>query len=572
MILLLAGYLVVVLLVAGIYTDLLEQKEKELQRQKRQVAGLEYLKALDDTRLRIVHYKELFARDGNSADKKELDRSVGRLLETQKITQPALQAKLSHLKKHNYPTELLEEILDPIALEGFKAVGTYDIHFYEDKESYFFSILSTYFIPELSYDLAYLKSMLPADTNDSLTQNNREMFTWHIAPVEKSLVEIEHLVRILSAEGKYTELTYLVAEMKKTFALLRPSEDFSTASVDIYKKLIDTMQQLSQKLEWRVDSHFNNLFEIEESTLHYAVRLYKGEFIFLLLLLSVLFFYLFRSLRLNHTKDAELYKRQKELELFNSSLQGKIHDEVKKNRDKDEMLFNQSRLAQMGEMINMMAYQWRQPLSGISAASMSIELKTQLDQCDKEGVIRQTANISSFVKHISDTIDDFRNFFRSGRKREHITFPQIVSDVLKIIEPQLRYESIAVTEQYGDRGTFENLPGELRQVVLNLIKHIQHTLAEQKVHNPAITIRSYESPEEHILDISGNAVNINESSIRQLFDPYTPSPGESRSSAMGLHISRSIVEKFCNGTLEAANPDHTILFRIRLNKEPKAKQ
>jgi len=569
-ILLLIGYLLILLLLVGIYSDHLGQKEAELERQKRQFAGLEYLGKLETIRMLIVEYKE---NSTQTHDKKRLIEAIKLHLKDFKISQPQLIDGFKRLEGELTLDGTLDELLDALWLEGFSTVNTYDTHFFEEKGSYFLSILSTYFLPELGYDTAYLKSILEYDSNGSIVESRDHALGEHIQVIQKKVQEIDHIIHILAQKDGYDELLLLASQLKTSFALIKPtgfssqSHKFPTVNAHEYKRRLDAMSEIARRLDAKVKSHFNNQLQASESRLHYQISLYKGEFLFLFIFLTLLFSYLYMMIRSNRLKDKELLLRHKELERFNHSLQTKIHDEVQKNRLKDEQIFSQSKMAQLGEMINMMAYQWKQPLAGISAASININLKAQLGEINPEELHKQTETIASFVRSISRTIDDFRNFFKPNQEQRTTTFPTIATDVLTLMGEQLKSENITLIEEYGTHEEFENCPSELRQVVLNIINNIRDLLITQQIKEPRITIKNYESPTKHILEISGNAQGVTDEFLAHLFDPYSDTNKLQSSAALGLHVARGIIEKYCNGSLKVSNPDHSILFTIKLYKE-----
>ncbi|RLA78607.1 MAG: hypothetical protein DRG78_14750, partial [Epsilonproteobacteria bacterium] len=167
----------------------------------------------------------------------------------------------------------------------------------------------------------------------------------------------------------------------------------------------------------------------------------------------------------------ELKKQSKEISEFNITLQDKVKSEVEKNRQKDHQLLQQSRLAQMGEMISMIAHQWRQPLTAISATSTGISLKAKLNKLDNDTVIELTTKISGYAQHLSSTIDDFREFFKSNKEKKETTYNDLIKDVLNIVEISIKNKNIGIIKNIESEEIFLTYPSEIKQVILNLIKN-----------------------------------------------------------------------------------------------------
>ena len=184
---------------------------------------------------------------------------------------------------------------------------------------------------------------------------------------------------------------------------------------------------------------------------------------------------------------------KKELELLNRSLEYKIEKAVQESKEKDKHMFNQSRLAQMGEMISMIAHQWRQPLSAISATAANITLKVLLEKYEKESCLKDVESISDYSQHLSNTINDFRDFFKSNKEREEITLEEITKTSLNIIQPSLEGKNIEISTHFECNEKILSYTNELKQVLLNLIKNAEDILLEREIKNPRITIETQDS-------------------------------------------------------------------------------
>ncbi|MEA3492749.1 MAG: HAMP domain-containing sensor histidine kinase [Campylobacterota bacterium] len=253
-------------------------------------------------------------------------------------------------------------------------------------------------------------------------------------------------------------------------------------------------------------------------------------------------------------------KNQLDIERLNSNLANKIEEEVEKNRKKDQILFQQSRLAQMGEMIGMIAHQWRQPLAAIGSTNASLELKATLDKLDNEIVIKHAKSISQYTQHLSSTIDDFRSFFKPDKIKKETSLEDVVSVSLNIIETSIANKNISIIKELNSKERFKTYPNELKQVVLNLLKNAEEILIERSIENPTIKIIA----NHNSLIISDNGGGVPEDIIDKIFDPYFSTKLSKNGTGLGLYMSKTIVDEHCGAKLSVANDKDGASFSILL--------
>ncbi len=258
----------------------------------------------------------------------------------------------------------------------------------------------------------------------------------------------------------------------------------------------------------------------------------------------------------------ELEIKSKKISELNDSLEDRVKEELAKNRAKDIQLIQQARLAQMGEMISMIAHQWRQPLSSISATSSAIKIKSQLGKLSKEMVVKQTDKISEYSQFLSDTIDDFRNFFKPNRDKKETNYTYVIDAVNGIIGTSLYHKHIKLIKELNSDDSFISYPNELKQVILNLIRNAEDALIENKIENPFIKITTYSEDDSYILIVNDNAGGIPEDIIEKIFDPYFSTKSEKNGTGLGLYMSKMIIEEHCNGILSVKNSLDGAEFKI----------
>ena len=236
-------------------------------------------------------------------------------------------------------------------------------------------------------------------------------------------------------------------------------------------------------------------------------------------------------------------------------------------KQKETQLLHQSRLAQMGEMISMIAHQWRQPLNTISSYNDTMKLKTILDRIDKDTIMDISKKISTQVHFLSSTIDDFRNFFKPDKDKKKTTLNKITSEVLEIIELSLKNNNIECKVQLNSDKEFFTFENELKQVVINLIKNAEDALIEKEIKNPFVEIKTYEEDTNIIFEIRDNGGGIDEKFMDKIFRPYFSTKEAKDGTGLGLYMSKTIVEKHCKGKLLVQNTDDGVEFKIVLKAD-----
>jgi len=266
---------------------------------------------------------------------------------------------------------------------------------------------------------------------------------------------------------------------------------------------------------------------------------------------------------LNGSLEEKVSLKTEELITLNKTLEERVAKEVGDNRQKDIQLIEQSRLAQMGEMLSMIAHQWRQPLAAISSAANSMGVKIALDKYKKEFFEDKISNIVNYSTHLSQTIDDFRKFTLCDTKlKENSTLEEIVNSSLTIVKDALKSRGISLQTEYSCNEQVFTYANELKQVVLNFIKNAEDVLRENSVESPTIFIKTYKTDSAYFLSVSDNGGGIKKSVLPKIFDPYFSTKDKKSGTGLGLYMSKTIVEEHCGWKLNAYNSDDGAVFEI----------
>lgn len=251
----------------------------------------------------------------------------------------------------------------------------------------------------------------------------------------------------------------------------------------------------------------------------------------------------------------------------------RLIEDLAKNNEK---LLEQSRMAQMGEMISMIAHQWRQPLSSIAATNGTLQLKIQLNSFDLEQeqgrkechafFYENLEKINSYVQNLTTTIDDFRNFYKPNKSRSRELISKPIDQALDIVNQSLVSNGVEVVLEYGSKRETELYVNEMMQVIMNLLKNAQDNFSEKGIDNAKIVISSKDDNGMTVVEIYDNGGGIAEESLHKIFDPYFSTKTDLNGTGLGLYMSKIIVEEHHNGKLSAFNIDDGACFRIELRE------
>ena len=253
--------------------------------------------------------------------------------------------------------------------------------------------------------------------------------------------------------------------------------------------------------------------------------------------------------------------KQLQLESLNLTLEERIEAAVKELRQKDQALIQQNRLATMGEMINNIAHQWRQPLNLIS---LIVQGLTEYKQLSQEELDQEVERIMGVIMHMSQTIDDFRYFFRQDKEKTRFTANQTVARAVEFISASLigKGISISITEQ--PEVSIFGYSNEYAQVLLNILSNAKDVLVEKNVTDPHIDISISREDDRSVVTITDNGGGINTDVMPRIFDPYFTTREKTQGTGIGLYMSKIIVEQNMGGRLSAENVAGGVAFRIEV--------
>jgi len=235
-------------------------------------------------------------------------------------------------------------------------------------------------------------------------------------------------------------------------------------------------------------------------------------------------------------------------------------------RMQDDILVKQSKSAQMGEMINMIAHQWRQPLNAISSAVIKLNLQSEMDILTKEEISTTTQFIEDMTQKMSQTINDFMNFTKPDNKKELISFDAIFEDIFNIIGTQLTNHNISVDIDIQTDTRIFTYKKELEHILINIITNARDALEELNDTKKHIDIKVSTKNTLCVIKISDNAGGINDNIIDRIFDPYFTTKDSNKGTGLGLYMSKKILQEHLSGSIFVHNKNNGAEFTIILDK------
>jgi len=265
---------------------------------------------------------------------------------------------------------------------------------------------------------------------------------------------------------------------------------------------------------------------------------------------------------LNHL----IQKTTEELSIENRKLEARVDEEVRLRRYQEDQLIQKSRLIAMGEMMGNIAHQWRQPINVIGLWLQEMADHVEEGEINIEEVRMMERKAMEQIEYLSRTIDDFRNFFKTSKKREPFSVKELLRKTFSLVESSLYKEGIGVVRECEFNQPVTGYPNEFSQALLNIFNNARDVLVERKVALPSITIRGWEEPSYTVIEIEDNAGGMDESVQERVFDPYFTTKHQSVGTGLGLYMSRTIIETNMGGSLTVRNGEHGACFVIQLRR------
>ena len=283
--------------------------------------------------------------------------------------------------------------------------------------------------------------------------------------------------------------------------------------------------------------------------------------VLLAIIVAIPFAFLFSS-PINKMYES-LEEKSNELKNLANNLEEKVQEEIAKNAKKDRILENQSKLAALGEMLANIAHQWRHPLTRLSIILQNMRLYSSKGKLDEKTLNRYVQNSLEQIEYMSQTIDDFRNFYKEDREKIEFKIENAIQNAVKIIEASVKHNGIDMEISADESISYKGYPNQLSQVILNILHNSKDALELKKVKNPYIKIKLYKDNNIAKIEIKDNAGGVPKEIIDKIFEAnFTTKQGTG--TGIGLYMSKTIIVDNFGGNIFVKNDKDGAIFTIEL--------
>ncbi len=377
------------------------------------------------------------------------------------------------------------------------------------------------------------------NAHDREQQQMVDALQGHILRVNKLL---ENAMVVLDKEGK--ETFYQIA----------------------YTPLLKSINLLDIKISNLVSYHFKLASqEREKISQHYSDAQWMVIVVTVLVLLLSLYFTFMIAKnfqRLLRNLSYIIEKRNRETQKMQQDLEKRVNDAVERAREKDHIMYQHARLASMGEMIGNIAHQWRQPLNALTLLIQSFGTKSLSGKLDQPFIDKQVEEGMRLAVSMSDTIEDFRNFFSPSKEKEQFNLSKSIHDTLEMSSFFCKDENIDI-QVYCDEGIMiYGYANEFSQVILNFINNARDNFKHRDIDDDKkieIRVEKIMGDEPTVaIYFMDNGGGIESRIIDRVFEPYFTTKHKATGTGIGLYMSKQIIEAQMNGLVSVRNVEKEI--------------
>ena len=246
---------------------------------------------------------------------------------------------------------------------------------------------------------------------------------------------------------------------------------------------------------------------------------------------------------------------------FNTMIET-IEDHIENNRHKDKLLFQQSKLASMGEMLGNIAHQWRQPINRVNLSLEVIDSILEDDDIDKKFIKKKIESSQTNIAYMSQTIEDFTDFFNPNKNMQDCNIVNTINKTIKLLAERL--SNIEVKINSNKKIIFKTFENELIQVLLIVLNNAIDNFNSKNILNPKININISINDKNLILEIIDNGLGIKKENCDKIFEPYFTTKFKNEGTGLGLYMAKMLVEESMHGKIDIISDKIGATFTIKL--------
>ena len=261
-------------------------------------------------------------------------------------------------------------------------------------------------------------------------------------------------------------------------------------------------------------------------------------------------------------------KLSRKIEEFNTLLEKRIEEALEENRQQQLLMLHRDRLANMGEMIAMIAHQWRQPLNNLSLLNQLLVTKYRKGKLDDAMIEYFSDHSRKQIEQMSRTIDDFRNFYKPDKEKREFCIEETIRQLIDLVSISYASEKITIVYEGDECNRFVGYANELAHAVLNIMNNARDALIERHFGKKEIRIEVHREGEEVVITVCDTAGGIPEEIMPRIFDPYFSTKSEKNGTGLGLYMTNVIITEHLNSKISVENREEGACFTIRLQQSP----
>ncbi|MGA1933458.1 sensor histidine kinase [Arcobacter sp. YIC-464] len=245
----------------------------------------------------------------------------------------------------------------------------------------------------------------------------------------------------------------------------------------------------------------------------------------------------------------EANRINKQLLELNKDLEKKVLNALKEKEEQQQLLLQQSKLAAMGEMIGNIAHQWRQPLNALGLVMQNIKVSYEMNELDDAFMERSVQKVNLLTSEMSNTIDDFRNFFKPNKDKQIFSLDTAINKSLSLIEATFKHHEITIVKNINKNIYTKGFPNEFNHSLLNILNNAKDAFEQTKIEEKIIKVDVFKEGDFSIVKIEDNAGGISKKFQDKIFEPYFTTKEEGKGTGIGLYMSKIIIEHNTDGKL-----------------------